>query len=127
IRQIPESLFKEIAEPRIQEYEQRAKLAGKLEGKQEGILEGKREGKLEGMLKGKLEGKLEGILEGQLAGEFKAKADDIIRFLTKRFEKSPPTNKLQEQIRDVRSIEKLDELFDFAITCNSIDEFVSAL
>jgi hypothetical protein len=91
IRQIPESLFNEAAEPRIQEYIQKVKL------------------------------------EAMLEGELEAKADDIIRFLKKRFDKSPPTNKLQEQIRDVRSIEKLDELFDFAITCNSIDEFVSVL
>jgi hypothetical protein len=65
------------------------------------------------------------IQKGKSDGAFAAKADDIIRALTKRLE--TPPKKLQDKIRKVRSIEKLDELFDLAITCVSIGEFATAL
>jgi hypothetical protein len=70
-------------------------------------------------------GKKMGEKRGKADGMFAAKADDIIRVLTKRFELPP--KKLQDQIRNVRSIEKLDELIDFAITCVSVGEFATAL
>ncbi|MDR2345020.1 MAG: hypothetical protein LBE18_03050, partial [Planctomycetaceae bacterium] len=73
---------------------------------------------------GKAEGKAEGIAEGIAKGIAKGKAEDIIRFLTKRL--GNPSVKLQKQIRDVKDINELDELFDFAITCVSLGEFATA-
>ncbi|MDR2170896.1 MAG: hypothetical protein LBP59_12205, partial [Planctomycetaceae bacterium] len=48
----------------------------------------------------------------------------IIRILTKRIE-SPPT-KLQKEIMRINDDNKLSKLFDFALTCGSIGEFVTA-
>jgi hypothetical protein len=70
-------------------------------------------------------GKKMGEKRGKANGMFAAKADAIIAVLTERLE--VPPKKLQEQIRNVRSIEKLDELIRFAATCVSIGEFSTAL
>jgi hypothetical protein len=70
--------------------------------------------------KAKIEARLEGKLEGQLEG----KANDIINVLAARFE--APPKKLQNQIKSVKNIEKLDELIKFAGTCVSIGEFSTA-
>jgi hypothetical protein len=70
-------------------------------------------------------GEKRGEKRGRANGMFAAKAEDIIRVLTRRF--NIPPKQLQDEIRDVRSIEKLDELLDFAITCVSIGEFSTAL
>jgi hypothetical protein len=37
-----------------------------------------------------------------------------------------PSAKLQKQIREVKDINELDELIDFAITCVSLGEFATA-
>jgi hypothetical protein len=66
-----------------------------------------------------------GEKKGKFDGMFVAKSDAIIRVLTKRLE--TPPKKLQDKIRKVRSIEKLDELIEFAATCVSIGEFATAL
>jgi hypothetical protein len=65
------------------------------------------------------------IQKGKSDGAFAAKADAIISVLTERFE--TPPRKLQAKIRNVRSIEKLDELIRFAATCVSIGEFSTAI
>jgi hypothetical protein len=65
------------------------------------------------------------VQAGKADGMFAAKADAIISILTERLE-TPPM-RLQERIRNVRSIEKLDELIRFAATCVSIGEFSTAL
>ncbi|MDR2346613.1 MAG: hypothetical protein LBE18_11145, partial [Planctomycetaceae bacterium] len=57
-------------------------------------------------------------------GISKGKAEDIIRILTRRIEK--PSAKLQKRIREVKDINELDELIDFAITCVSLGEFATA-
>ncbi|MDR2172180.1 MAG: DUF4351 domain-containing protein, partial [Planctomycetaceae bacterium] len=74
-----------------------------------------------GINKGKAEGKAEGISEGKAEG----KAENIIRILTRRFDKSP-SMRLQRQIMSVKDINKLDELCDFAFDCVSLGEFATA-
>ncbi|MDR2760993.1 MAG: DUF4351 domain-containing protein [Planctomycetaceae bacterium] len=64
------------------------------------------------------------IKRGKAEGLVKARAEDIIRFLTRRFQEPP--KKLQRQIMSVRDLEQLDELIDFAATCVSIGEFATA-
>ncbi|MDR1924247.1 MAG: hypothetical protein LBQ66_07730, partial [Planctomycetaceae bacterium] len=54
----------------------------------------------------------------------KAKAEEIVRILSRRLE-SPP-QLLQQKINQVSDVDKLDELIDFAWTCVSVDEFVTA-
>ncbi|MDR2345647.1 MAG: DUF4351 domain-containing protein, partial [Planctomycetaceae bacterium] len=73
---------------------------------------------------GKAEGLSEGISKGKVEGKAEGKAEGIIRILTRRL--GNPSAKLQKQIRDVKDINELDELFDFAITCVSLGEFATA-
>ncbi|MDR2172116.1 MAG: hypothetical protein LBP59_18380, partial [Planctomycetaceae bacterium] len=91
--------------------------AVRAKGKAEGIAEGI----VRGISKGIAEGKAEGISEGIAKG----KAENIIRILTRRFDKSP-SMRLQRQIMNVKDIDKLDELCDFAFDCVSLGEFATA-
>ncbi|MDR2169650.1 MAG: hypothetical protein LBP59_05865, partial [Planctomycetaceae bacterium] len=84
----------------------------------------KTEGKAEGIAEGIAKGKGEGMAEGIAKGIAKGKCEDIIQLLTKRIE-SPPT-KLQKEIMKINDNNKLSKLFDFALTCGSIGEFVTA-
>ncbi|MDR2345634.1 MAG: hypothetical protein LBE18_06175 [Planctomycetaceae bacterium] len=70
------------------------------------------------------EGKAEGRTEGRAEGETGGKAEAIIRILTRRLDR--PSAKLQEQISEVKNVQKLDELIDFAVTCVSLGEFATA-
>ncbi|MDR2704155.1 MAG: DUF4351 domain-containing protein [Planctomycetaceae bacterium] len=60
-------------------------------------------------------------VEGNAEGEAKS----IIRILSRRLES--PSMSLQDKIRSIQDIDKLDELTDFALTCVSLDEFETAL
>jgi flagellar biosynthesis/type III secretory pathway protein FliH len=97
---------------------------GLTEGLSKGLAEGISKGLSEGISKGKAEGLSEGISKGLSEGLSKGKAEDIIRILTRRLEK--PSATLQKQIREVKDINELDELIDFAITCVSLGEFATA-
>ncbi|MDR2170766.1 MAG: hypothetical protein LBP59_11540, partial [Planctomycetaceae bacterium] len=94
-----------------------------------GINKGKAEGIAFGIAKGIAKGKAEGISEGKAEGIFegiaKGKAENIIRILTRRFDKSP-SMRLQRQIMSIKDIDKLDELCDFAFDCVSLGEFATA-
>ncbi|MDR2168924.1 MAG: hypothetical protein LBP59_02160 [Planctomycetaceae bacterium] len=96
----------------------------KTEGKAEGIAEGIAKGIAKGKAEGKGEGMAEGIAKGMAEGIAKGIAKGIIQILTKRIE-SPPT-KLQKEIMRINDNNKLSKLFDFALTCGSISEFVTA-
>ncbi|MDR2171084.1 MAG: DUF4351 domain-containing protein [Planctomycetaceae bacterium] len=58
-------------------------------------------------------------------GKSEGIAKNIIRILTRRFDKSP-SMRLQRQIMSVKDIDKLDELCDFAFDCVSLGEFATA-
>jgi hypothetical protein len=60
----------------------------------------------------------------KVEGKTEGKAEYIIRVLTRRL--GTPPAKLQNQINEVKNVEQLDELFDFATTCVSLDEFATA-
>ncbi|MDR1485958.1 MAG: hypothetical protein LBT09_14210 [Planctomycetaceae bacterium] len=62
---------------------------------------------------------------GEAKGEAKGKALSVIRALTRRIEE--PSVEVKDKIMNVQSESKLDELFDFALTCVSIGEFETAL
>ncbi|MDR1483292.1 MAG: hypothetical protein LBT09_00560 [Planctomycetaceae bacterium] len=55
--------------------------------------------------------------------ECEVKVDDIIRILVMRFK--TPSKKLQKQLKDVKDVDKLNELLIFAINCVSINEFAA--
>ncbi|MDR1483293.1 MAG: hypothetical protein LBT09_00565 [Planctomycetaceae bacterium] len=57
-------------------------------------------------------------------GRCDGKVEDIIRILIRRFK--TPSKKLQKQLKDVKDVDKLNELVDFAMTCVSINEFATA-
>jgi hypothetical protein len=61
------------------------------------------------------------LAEGQSEG----RAAMIIRILSRRL--APPSKTLQKKICSIRNINKLDELADFALTCVSLNEFMTAL
>jgi hypothetical protein len=75
--------------------------------------------------KWRAEGIVEGIAKGRVEGIAKGRADTIIRILSRRLELPPMS--LQNRIRSIQNIDKLDELADFALTCVSLDEFATAL
>jgi len=58
-------------------------------------------------------------------GEAKGKADGIIRTLTKRI--AQPSEKLEEKLLALTNLEQLDQLFDLALDCQSLDEFENLL
>ncbi|MDR2761762.1 MAG: DUF4351 domain-containing protein [Planctomycetaceae bacterium] len=74
--------------------------------------------------RGEAKGIVKGEAKGIAKGKSEARAEDIIRFLTRRFQEPP--KKLQRQIMSVHDLEQLDELIDFAATCVSIGEFATA-
>ncbi|MDR1485959.1 MAG: Rpn family recombination-promoting nuclease/putative transposase [Planctomycetaceae bacterium] len=78
-----------------------------------------------GEAKGKAEGEAKGKAEGEARGKAKGKALSVIRALTRRIEE--PSMEVKDKIMSVQSESKLDELFDFALTCVSIGEFETAL
>ncbi|MDR2761419.1 MAG: hypothetical protein LBB88_02315 [Planctomycetaceae bacterium] len=86
---------------------------------------GKAEGEAIGEARGEVRGKAEGEAIGEARGEVRGKAQSIIRILRNRLEE-PPT-RLQNRIMNVKSIAKLDELFEFAFNCVSLGEFETAL
>ena len=71
------------------------------------------------------EGKTEGEAKGEIKGEAKGKADGIIRTLTKRI--AQPSEELEKNLRAVTDLEQLDQLFDVAFDCQSLDEFSEEL
>jgi hypothetical protein len=64
------------------------------------------------------------INKAKIEGQLEGKANAIINVLAARLE--TPPKKLQNQIKSVKNIEKLDELIKFAGTCVSIGEFATA-
>jgi predicted transposase YdaD len=66
-----------------------------------------------------------GEARGEERGKAKGEAKAIIRILSRRLE--TPSKSLQKKINSIKNIAKLDELVDFASTCVSLDEFVTAL
>jgi F0F1-type ATP synthase delta subunit len=79
----------------------------------------------EARAEGRAEGEMKGKVEGRVEGERKARADEIIRVLSRRLEVPPKS--IQQKIRSIRNIDKLDELVEFAWACVSVNEFVTAL
>lgn len=65
--------------------------------------------------------KNEGYLEGMVQGQIEGKAEGIIDILQTRFEEMPPS--LQEEILSISSMETLNRLFKFSLTCDSISNF----
>jgi hypothetical protein len=63
--------------------------------------------------------------EGKTEGRAEGKAETIIRILSRRL--TLPSKTLQKKIYSIRNIDQLDELTDFALTCVSLDEFMTAL
>ena len=58
-------------------------------------------------------------------GEAKGRAGSIIRILTRRFRTIPKPTK--EKITSIVNIDRLDQLTDQALDCQSLDEFAKAL
>ncbi|MDR2346295.1 MAG: Rpn family recombination-promoting nuclease/putative transposase [Planctomycetaceae bacterium] len=74
--------------------------------------------------RGEAKGEAKGEARGEARGEAKGIASAIIRLLNRRV--GEPSLELQDKIKSIRSIDKLDELLDFAITCVSLGEFETA-
>ncbi|MDR1924617.1 MAG: Rpn family recombination-promoting nuclease/putative transposase [Planctomycetaceae bacterium] len=74
---------------------------------------------------GLVEGEIRGEIRGEIKGEIKARADEVIRVLSRRLE--VPSKSTQKKIRSISNIDKLDELVEFAWTCVSVNEFATAL
>ncbi|MDR1923516.1 MAG: Rpn family recombination-promoting nuclease/putative transposase, partial [Planctomycetaceae bacterium] len=64
-------------------------------------------------------------LEGKAEGEIKAKADNVVKSLTIRFKKVPAS--VSKSVNSFVDLVALDSLFEYAITCNSIEEFKKEL
>jgi hypothetical protein len=79
----------------------------------------------EGRVEGRAEGRIEGRVEGRVEGKVEGKAEMILRILSRRL--APPSKTLEKKICSIRNINKLDELADFALTCVSLNEFMTAL
>ncbi|MDR2346177.1 MAG: DUF4351 domain-containing protein [Planctomycetaceae bacterium] len=83
----------------------------------------------EATIQGEARGETRGIAIGEARGEARGKAigevNSIIRVLRRRV--GEPSAELKSRIMNIQSIDKLDELLDFASTCVSLGEFATAL
>ncbi|MDR2344994.1 MAG: DUF4351 domain-containing protein [Planctomycetaceae bacterium] len=79
------------------------------------------EAAIQGEARGIEKGEARGIEKGKAIGE----ANAIIRMLRRRV--GEPPARLRNRIMSIQSIDKLDELLDFAFTCVSLGEFATAL
>ena len=77
--------------------------------------------KAEGLALGKAEGIALGKTEGKTEGKAEGVARAILRVLTRNFGIVPES--IVERVRVVKDIDKLDELFDIACDCVSLEEF----
>lgn len=64
-------------------------------------------------------------LEGEARGKAKGKAESLIRILTKRFGTIPAS--VEKKISAIHTPERIDELTDVAVTCDSLAAFKKAL
>ncbi|MDR2345668.1 MAG: DUF4351 domain-containing protein, partial [Planctomycetaceae bacterium] len=83
------------------------------------------QGETRGIAIGEARGIEKGKSIGETIGEARGAANAIIRMLRRRV--GEPSAELKNRIMNVRSIDKLDELLDFASTCVSLGEFATAL
>ena len=65
------------------------------------------------------------IEEGEAKGKAEGKAESIIHTLTKRI--AQPSEELEKNLRAITDLERLDQLFDVALDCQSLGEFESVL
>jgi hypothetical protein len=66
-----------------------------------------------------------GYESGEAAGEAKGGARTIIRFLKRRFQRIPKS--VKDKVSSITDINRLDELTDQAVDCQSLDEFTKSL
>jgi predicted transposase YdaD len=88
-------------------------------------IEKEMKGIAEGEAKGKAVGIAEGEARGETKGEAKGKIEMILKILTKRFQTVP--SQIQDNILQMTDLEKLDELADFVLDCQSIDDLKNIL
>lgn len=62
----------------------------------------------------------EGEERGEKRGELRAKRETVLKLLQLRFESIPPS--VVKKIKSVRSVDRLNALFDQAATAESISE-----
>ncbi|MDR2344993.1 MAG: DUF4351 domain-containing protein [Planctomycetaceae bacterium] len=95
----------------------------------EAAIQGEARGEARGIEKGEArgieKGEARGIEKGKAIGEATGAANAIIRMLRRRV--GEPPVRLRNRIMSIQSIDKLDELLDFASTCVSLGEFATAL
>ncbi|MDR2344829.1 MAG: DUF4351 domain-containing protein [Planctomycetaceae bacterium] len=83
------------------------------------------EATIQGEARGEARGETRGIAIGEARGEMRGEVNSIIRVLRRRV--GEPSAELKSRIMNIQSIDKLDELLDFAATCVSLGEFATAL
>ena len=79
----------------------------------------------EGFKKGMKQGKAEGIAEGKAKGIAEGKAEMLLFILTKRFRVVPES--LETRVFAITDLSRLEKLADFALDCESLDEFAVAV
>ena len=62
-----------------------------------------------------------GMISSRAEGKAEGEARTIIRFLTRRFGRVPPS--LEGKLYELMDVDQLDRLFDFAQDCDSLEEF----
>jgi predicted transposase/invertase (TIGR01784 family) len=67
----------------------------------------------------------EGHKEGREEGREEGRVESLIRILTKRFVQVPET--LREKLLAINDLDRLAELTDISLDCNSLDEFENTL
>jgi len=68
---------------------------------------------------------IKGEARGKVKGEIEREAIAVLRTLTKRFSAVP--QQIEEKIRNIADLERLEKLADYAYDCESIEEFGKAL
>ena len=74
---------------------------------------------------GRSQGRKEGRREGRREGTLREARNNILRTLEVRF--APPPSSLQTKLDAIEDHARLAELFDTALTCISLEDFLSKM
>jgi hypothetical protein len=68
-----------------------------------------------------IQGKIEGEKKGEENGKIKARAQDVLKILTKRFKHVPES--ISQSVNSYTDLIALDSLFEWALDCETLEEF----
>ncbi len=120
-----ESIGGHVMPTMVEIWQAEAEERGLAIGEQRGLAIGEQRGLAIGEQRGLAIGEARGKVMGEAKGKARGKAEAVIRTLARRLGTVP--EEIADRIWAISDIPKLDELFDLAFDCPSLDDFVRYL